>query len=97
MICIRLLPRKNVNTHVNAILSRLREKIEEQYRWWITEDSYLAFDETVGDVFVEEDGKYHLRTRYFWGLRTSITHRLYTAYAQGKVFTQRVETAGYNL
>ena len=46
-------------------------------------DNYLAVDETVGDVFVDDDGKVHLRTRYFWGFRTSVTNLVYFIYDKG--------------
>jgi hypothetical protein len=43
----------------------------------------LAVDETVGDVFVDDNGEIHLRTRYFWGFRTSVTNLVYFIYDKG--------------
>lgn len=76
--------RKTVNSQVNTVISRLRTLLEERYRWWILQDPYLAVDETVEDVFVTcDDGKRHLRTRYHWGLRTSLTNLVYFLYDKG--------------
>lgn len=76
--------RKTVNTQVNKILSRLRAIFEDRYRWWVLQDPYLAVDETVTDVFTtDEQGNKHLRTRYFWGVRTSMTNLVYFMYDKG--------------
>lgn len=48
------------------------------------QDPYLAVDETINDVFTKsEDGSLHLRTRYLWGLRTSMTNLVYFIYDKG--------------
>lgn len=76
--------RKTVNTHINLVLKRIREFMEERYRWWVLQDPYLAVDETVEDVFViGDDGKRHLRSRYHWGIRTSMTNLVYFIYDKG--------------
>lgn len=76
--------RKTVNTHLNKVIKRIREVFEDRYKWWVLQDPYLAIDETVGDVFViGEDGKRHLRCRYDWGIRTSLTHLVYFIYDKG--------------
>jgi len=76
--------RKTVNTQVNTILTRLRKLMEERYRWWVLQDPYLAVDETVEDVFVTcDDDRRHLRTRYHWGIRTSLSNLVYFIYDKG--------------
>ena len=76
--------RKTVNTSINKIVSRLRARLEDRYKWHVLQDSYLYVDETVGDVFVMgDDGNRHLRTRYFWGIRSSITKLVYFIYDKG--------------
>jgi hypothetical protein len=61
----------------------VRKLFEPTYRSHILEDPYLAVDETVGDVFVDDNGEVHLRTRYFWGMRTSMTNLVYFIYDKG--------------
>ncbi len=76
--------RKTVNTHINLVLKRIRDFMEERYKWWVLQDPYLAIDETTEGVFViGEDGKRHLRTRYHWGVRTSVTNLVYFIYDKG--------------
>lgn len=76
--------RKTVNTSINKIIRRLRKKLGERLKWHILQDSYLYIDETVGKVFVTgEDWKQHLRTRYYWGIRSSETNLVYFIYDKG--------------
>ena len=76
--------RKTVNTHINLVLKRIRLFMEDRYKWWVLQDPYLAVDETTEDVFViGEDGKRHLRCRYHWGIRTSLTNLVYFIYDKG--------------
>ena len=77
------IPKQTNNTMVNKLLTKIRNKFEETYRKHILIDPYLATDETVGDVFVEDNGEVHLRTRYFWGFRTSVTNLVYFIYDKG--------------
>lgn len=76
-------PRQTNNTIVNNLLTRLRKIFEPTFRSHILTDPYLATDETVGDVFVDDNGEMHLRTRYFWGFRTSRTNLVYFIYDKG--------------
>ena len=76
-------PKQTNNTLVNNLLTKIRNLFEETYRKHILIDSYLAVDETVGDVFVDDNGEIHLRTRYFWGFRTSVTNLVYFIYDKG--------------
>ena len=76
-------PKQTNNTLVNNLLTKIRNLFEETYRKHILIDSYLAVDETVGDVFVNDNGEIHLRTRYFWGFRTSVTNLVYFIYDKG--------------
>ena len=76
-------PKQTNNTLVNNLLTKIRNLFEETYRKHILIDSYLAVDETVGDVFVDDNGEVHLRTRYFWGFRTSVTNLVYFIYDKG--------------
>ena len=84
-------PKQTNNTLVNNLLTKIRNLFEETYRKHILIDSYLAVDETVGDVFVDDNGEihlrtryfWHLRTRYFWGFRTSVTNLVYFIYDKG--------------
>ena len=76
-------PRQTNNTIVNNMLTRLRKIFEPAFRSHILADPYLATDETVGDVFVDDNGETHLRTRYFWGFRTSRTNLVYFIYDKG--------------
>ena len=76
--------RKTVNTSVNKIISGLRTKFEDRFRWHVLQDSYLFVDETVDDVFTNcDDGKRHLRTRYVWGIRASVKCLVYFIYEKG--------------
>ena len=76
--------RKTVNTSINKIISRLRTKLEDRYKWHVLQDSYLFVDETVGNVFVPcDDGKRHIRTSYFWGIRSTTTKLVYFIYDKG--------------
>ena len=77
------IPRQTNNTCVNKLLTKIRRFFEETYRRHILTDPYLAVDETVGDVFVDDSGETHLRTRYFWGFRTSVTDLVYFIYDKG--------------
>ena len=77
------IPKQTNNTMVNNLLTKIRNKFEETYRRHILIDPYLATDETVGDVFVDDNGEVHLRTRYFWGFRTSLTNLVYFIYDKG--------------
>ena len=77
------IPKQTNNTMVNKLLTKIRNKFEETYRRHILIDPYLAIDETVGDVFVDDNGEVHLRTRYFWGFRTSVTNLVYFIYDKG--------------
>ncbi|MBP3819690.1 MAG: IS66 family transposase [Butyrivibrio sp.] len=77
------IPKQTNNTMVNKLLTKIRNKFEETYRRHILIDPYLATDETVGDVFVDDNGEVHLRTRYFWGFRTSVTNLVYFIYDKG--------------
>ena len=76
-------PKQTNNTLVNKVLTKVRKLFEETYRKHILTDPYLAVDETVGDVFVDDNGQVHLRTRYFWGFRTSVTNLVYFIYDKG--------------
>ena len=76
-------PKQTNNTLVNNMLTKVRNLFEETYRKHILIDPYLAVDETVGDVFVDDNGEIHLRTRYFWGIRTSVTNLVYFIYDKG--------------
>ena len=76
-------PKQTNNTLVNNLLTKIRNLFEETYRKHILIDNYLAVDETVGDVFVDDNGEIHLRTRYFWGFRTSVTNLVYFIYDKG--------------
>ena len=76
-------PKQTNNTLVNNMLTKVRNLFEETYRKHILIDPYLAVDETVGDVFVDDNGEVHLRTRYFWGFRTSVTNLVYFIYDKG--------------
>ena len=76
-------PKQTNNTLVNKVLTKVRNLFEETYRKHILVDPYLAVDETVGDVFVDDNGEIHLRTRYFWGIRTSLTNLVYFIYDKG--------------
>lgn len=76
--------RKTVNTSINKIIKRLRKKLDGRLRWHVLQDFYLYIDETVGGVFVlGQDGKMHLRTRYYWGIRSSVTNLVYFMYDKG--------------
>lgn len=76
--------RKTVNTHINKVLGSIRAFIEDRFKWWVLQDSYLGIDETVEDVFVGcGDGKRHLRTRYHWGIYSSAFSLAYFIYDQG--------------
>lgn len=77
------IPKQTNNSMVNKLLTKIRYIFEETYRRHILIDPYLATDETVGDVFVEDNGEVHLRTRYFWGFRTSVTNLVYFIYDKG--------------
>ena len=77
------IPKQTNNTMVNKLLTKIRNIFEETYRRHILQDPYLAVDETVGDVFVDDNGDVHLRTRYFWGFRTSVTNLVYFIYDKG--------------
>ena len=50
-------PRQTNNTIVNNMLTRLRKIFEPAFRSHILADPYLATDETVGDVFVDDNGE----------------------------------------
>ncbi len=76
-------PRQTNNTLVNKVLTKVRNLFEETYRRNILIDPYLAIDETVGDVFVEDNAEVHLWTRYFWEIRTSVTNLVYFIYGRG--------------
>jgi len=76
-------PKQTNNTLVNKVLTKVRNLFEETYRKHILIDPYLATDETVGDVFVDDNGEIHLRARYFWGFRTSVTNLVYFIYDKG--------------
>ena len=76
-------PKQTNNTLVNNLLTKIRNLFEDTYRKHILIDNYLAVDETVGDVFVDDNGEVHLRTRYFWGFRTSVTNLVYFIYDKG--------------
>ena len=76
-------PKQTNNTLVNKVLAKVRNLFEDTYRKHILIDPYLAVDETVGDVFVDDNGEVHLRTRYFWGIRTSVTNLVYFIYDKG--------------
>lgn len=77
------IPKQTNNTIVNNVLTKLRQLFEPTYRSHILKDPYLAIDETVSDVFVGDNGESHLRTRYFWGMRTSLTNLVYFIYDKG--------------
>ena len=77
------IPKQTNNSMVNKLLAKIRNIFEETYRRHILIDPYLATDETVGDVFVDDNGEVHLRTRYFWGFRTSVTNLVYFIYDKG--------------
>ena len=77
------IPKQTNNTIVNNMLTKVRKLFEPTYRSHILKDPYLAVDETVGDVFVDDSGQVHLRTRYFWGMRTSMTNLVYFIYDKG--------------
>ena len=77
------IPRQTNNTMLNQMLTKLRKIFEPTFRSHVLADPYLATDETVGDVFVEDNGEQHLRTRYFWGFRTSRTNLVYFLYDKG--------------
>ena len=76
--------RKTVNTSINKTISRIRTLLDKPFQWHVLQDYYLFIDETAGDVFViGDDGKKHLRTRYFWGIRSSVTNLVYFIYDKG--------------
>ena len=76
--------RKTPNSHINRVLNRLREIMEKRFHWWITQDPYLAIDETIEDVFTEcDDGRKHLRRRYLWGMRASLSNLVCFIYDKG--------------
>ena len=76
--------RKTVNTSINKIISRVREKLENQLKFHVLQDSYLYIDETVGRVCVScDDGNDHIRNRYFWGIRSATTNLVYFIYDKG--------------
>lgn len=76
--------RKTVNTSINKIIKQLRRLLDGRLRWYVLQDFYLYIDETIGGVFVlGEDGKAHLRTRYYWGIRSSVTNLVYFMYDKG--------------
>ena len=76
--------RKTVNTSINKIISRVREKLESQLKFHVLQAPYLYIDETVGRVSVScDDGNDHIRNRYFWGIRSATTNLVYFIYDKG--------------
>ena len=94
-------PKQTNNTLVNNLLTKIRNLFEDTYRKHILIDNYLAVDETVGDVFVDDNGEVHLRTRYFWGFRTSVTNLVYFIYDKGsrsrEVIVGTIQTDGASM